>query len=93
MPIPNNIDTEAVKLFKEANWPWDDRARLFRRAARLKESDYEARQQQMPNADIVSYDALRHHGLAPEEGDIVTEPETKKGLQWLKNRIKEAEPA
>jgi hypothetical protein len=59
----------------------------------LKESDYEARQQQTPNADIVTYDALRRHGLAPEQADIVTEHEIKKGLQWLKNRIKEAEPA
>lgn len=95
MRIQKDIDPEAVKLLEEAEWRWDQSAYAFRRTRRAHGETteaYKARQRLQPCPDVISYEELDQHGLAPHKQDVVTAHEKANGLRWLRERIKKAEP-
>lgn len=62
MAIPHDIDSEAVELFREADWPWDDSANAFveaRQPDRESTAVYRARSRRS-----IGYETLRDRGLA-----------------------------
>jgi hypothetical protein len=81
MAIPSNIDSEAIRLLEEADWPWSDTHMAFieaRDPERETTEDYHSR-----SPDRISYAELRDQGLA---GSAPT-PEREAGLRWLRGRL------
>ena len=84
MPLPKDIDPEALELLIEDDWPWDDWRFGFRRARRSDET-VEAYEQRPP--DVISREELEDQGLIKFR---LTLPQKQKALEWLRARIKSA---
>ena len=72
----NDIDPEALKLFVENGWRFQEISLGFVRRARNGE-----------RPDVISFEELRDHGLARSRGEITTERDRQDGLRWLRERI------
>ena len=85
------VDSDARKILDEAGWMWDQARNAFRRMQRRGEPlhDYERRTEQ----DVISFEELDDHGLAPQSHDLVGESQRLAGLEWLRARIDAAEPS
>jgi hypothetical protein len=92
--MKHGIDDEAMRILDEAGGLFDPRFDGFRRTARVHEStaDYQARQRLVPCPDLILWEELRDHWLAPEIDEVVAEYGRAKGLRWLRERIEKAEP-
>jgi hypothetical protein len=76
-----NTDPEAVRLLKEAHWPWSNLEKAFIEARDREKETTEEYRRRFPAR--ISYEELRDHGLAgPTSG---TEQEA--GLLWLRERL------
>jgi hypothetical protein len=89
MPIPKDMDPDAVKLFEEHDWPWSDWAWSFVQARRPgKESTESYRRRQPPS---ISYEELQDHNL------IITDTrdigQAAEAVAWLQKKIESLEPA
>jgi hypothetical protein len=81
MTIPGDIDSEAIRLLKKADWPWDGFEKAFIEARDPKQEtteDYRGRA-----LARISYAELRDHGLA---GKASTE-ERDAGIKWLRKKL------
>lgn len=81
MTMPTSIDPEAVRLFEEADWAWNDNKKAFIEARQPNQestADYRSR---LPGS--VGYGELRDHGLA----GTTSAPNRDKGLAWLRRRL------
>ena len=89
MPIPKDIDPDAVKLFEEYDWPWNDWTWSFVQARRPgKESAESYRQRQSPS---ISYEELQDHNLVVTDSRDMRE--AAEAVTWLQERIKSLEPS
>ncbi len=81
MTIPSNIDSEALRLLEEADWPWSDAHKAFVKARdpeRETTEDYRSR-----SPDRISDEELRACGLAAPASLGGREA----GLRWLRERL------
>jgi hypothetical protein len=81
MSIPSNIDSEAIRLLEEADWPWHDFSMAFVKARNPEQETTEQHRSHPP--DQISYVELRDHGLAGPASTARREA----GLQWLRGRL------
>ena len=89
MPIPKDIDPDAVKLFEEHDWPGNDWAWSFVQARRPgKESTESYRRRQPPS---ISYEELQDHNLVVTDSRDMRE--AAEAVTWLQERIKSLEPS
>jgi len=84
MPLPKGIDSEALELLKDDDWPWDDWIFGFRRARRSYETA-EAYDRRPP--DVITFADLEDQGLVNER---LRPAHRQKALEWLKARIRSA---
>ena len=84
MSIPSNIDSEAIQLLKEADWPWDGSKYAFVKAHNPAQEILEQYHSHLP--DHISYGELRDHNLASPASTTKREA----GLQWLRGRLSAA---
>ncbi len=81
MAIPHDINPQAVQLFQEADWPWDDRKKAFveaRQPDRESTAKYRSR-----SSRSIGYGELRDHGLA----GATSAANCDKGLAWLRRSL------
>jgi hypothetical protein len=81
MSIPSNIDSEAIMLLEEADWPWSNIDRAFIKARDPGQETTEQYRSHQP--DQINYEELRDHGLAGSASAAQREA----GLQWLRGRL------
>ncbi|TKB93258.1 MAG: hypothetical protein E8D40_03905 [Nitrospira sp.] len=81
MAIPNDIDPQALQLFDEAGWEWDNKRKAFiepRKPDQVSTSEYKS-----GTPRFISYEQLRDHDLS---GDG-PKPNRLHELEWLTREL------
>jgi hypothetical protein len=84
MPIPKDVDPDAVRIFEENDWPWNDWTWSFVQARRPGKESTE--QYTTRHAPSISYEELQDHDLLIT--DSRTMEQAAEGVTWLREKIK-----
>lgn len=81
MNLPKNMDSMALNLLAEADWPWSPIAMAFVKARNPAQEGTE--EYCSHPAEQISYEELQgHHLVNPKSAD-----EREAGLKWLRGRL------
>jgi hypothetical protein len=89
MPIPKDIDPDAVRLFQENDWPWNDWTWSFVQARRPRKES--AKQYGERHPPSISYEELQDHNLVVTDSRDMQQ--AAEGVTWLQGRIRSLEPS
>ena len=81
MTIPTDIDSEAIRLLEESDWPWSNWDKAFIESRNPERETTEDYRRRSPNR--ISYAELKDHGLANSSSTEVREA----GMIWLRGKL------
>jgi hypothetical protein len=81
MAMPKDIDSRALQLLINADWPWDDRTMAFVEPRRPEEESSD-KYKRRPRRSI-GYGKLRDRGLA----GLASSEHRDSGLPWLRGLL------